>query len=101
MDKHGMTQREMEYLAPKVIQTMNRRSRTNAFIRSWGVVIFFLLMLTLLNREVGHLVDNQATQAQLIKQAEAAEVSPLCKQYLHDTKLVGTAAEQTLKQICL
>lgn len=60
----------------------------------------FLVLMTALYFFVGRVVDYQATQHQMVKQAMAAENDPLCRQYLRDTKLAGTAAEETINQIC-
>lgn len=67
---------------------------------TWLWLLVIAILATILLMQISGIVDEQAKQALEFKKAQAAEVQPLCRQYLTDSKLNGTAAMETLKSVC-
>ena len=90
---------EIEHPLRRKFRSESHWKRNRIF---WAfITISIVTILTLTYAWISHLVDYQAQQTAMVQKAYAAEAQPLCSQYLHDKKLAGTAAEETLKQICL
>lgn len=89
-------------LMMEIEQPLRRKFHRENKLPVWLIgLLFFLGMLTILTWEIGELIDMQASQALMVKQAEVAEVEPLCARYRADMELLeGTAAEETINQIC-
>lgn len=81
----------------EIEQPLRRKFRSERNIPIWILVLAWLVVATVAYAFLSRIVDDQAHAAEVSREST---YSSLCTRYIEDSSLTGTAAEETINQIC-